>query len=356
MTLVERKSLKWIRRNLLKTPLDWFMTSLICGVCLWLLPTLWNWLIWDATFLGLTRKDCVGEGACWPFVWSRIGQFLFGFYPETQRWRLLLLLIWPLVFGMIMYFFRKSWPRRLGGMTAGVLGFPVFSWFVLKGGSWGLEPVDTAQWGGLLLTLFISLCGIFWSLPLGVALALGRQSKRPLVHKASVAFIELWRGVPLITILFLASVMIPLFFPKDFNFDKLLRAVIGVTLFASAYMAEVVRAGLNGVSLGQYEAAYSLGLGWFRTMLLVVLPQALKMSIPGIVNTFIGLFKDTSLVLIIGMFDLMGMIQAASTDSEWLGCTYEGYFFAGLVYWVFCFTMSRTSLRLEARLQRQRSS
>jgi general L-amino acid transport system permease protein len=172
----------------------------------------------------------------------------------------------------------------------------------------------------------------------------------------SVAFIELWRGVPLVTILFFSSVMIPLFLPKDMDVDKLLRAVIGVTFFASAYMAEVVRAGLNGIARGQYEAAYSLGLGWVRTMALVVLPQALKMSIPGIVNTFIGLFKDTSLVLVIGMFDLMGMIQAASTDSEWLGCTYEGYFFAGVVYWVFCFSMSQTSLRLEAHLQRKHAT
>jgi general L-amino acid transport system permease protein len=242
---------------------------------------------------------------------------------------------------------------RLIGLSLGFLGWPYLTWVLLKGGVFGLVPVETSQWGGLLITLFISLCGIIWSLPLGILLALGRRSSLGLVQKASVVFIEVWRGVPLITILFLASVMLPLFLPADWTIDKLMRAVVGVTLFASAYMAEVVRAGLNGVPKGQEEAAYSLGLGSVKTKALVVLPQALKIAIPGIVNTFIGLFKDTSLVLVIGMFDLMGMVQAASTDSEWLGCTYEGYVFAGLVYWVCCFSMSRYSLNVEAQLSRQ---
>lgn len=345
----------WVRSQFLRTPLEACVSLAILGICFWLIPSVFRWMVLDATFWGLTRADCTGTGACWPFVWSRMGQFLFGFYPTSEIWRfgvlILFSFLWALSFKASAHKIQLRWFLMVLGMT-----FPVLAWVLLKGGIAGLRLVETSQWGGLLLTLFISFCGITWSLPLGVFLALGRRSSKPLISRLSVLFIEIWRGVPLITILFLASVMLPLFLPKDMTIDKLMRAVIGVTFFASAYMAEVVRAGLNGVPKGQMEAALSLGLGWFQGITLIVLPQALKIAIPGIVNTFIGLFKDTSLVLIIGMFDLLGMVQAASTDSEWLGCSYEGYVFAGIVYWIFCFTMSRYSLRLEQRLNRENSS
>jgi general L-amino acid transport system permease protein len=201
-----------------------------------------------------------------------------------------------------------------------------------------------------MLTLVVAGIGIATSLPIGIFLALGRRSTMPVVRAICVAFIEVVRGVPLITILFMASVMFPMFLPQGVNFDKLLRALIGVSLFASAYMAEVVRGGLQAIPRGQYEAAAAMGLGYWKMMGLVILPQALRIVIPGIVNTFIALFKDTTLVLIIGLFDLLGIIQAASTDPRWLGYAIEGYVFAGFVFWIFCFSMSRFSMGLEKKL------
>ena len=210
--------------------------------------------------------------------------------------------------------------------------------------------METRLWGGLMLTLVVAGAGIIAALPIGVALALGRRSQMPVIQGLCVAFIELVRGVPLITVLFMASVMLPMFLPEGVNFDKLLRALIGVTLFAGAYMAEVVRGGLQAIPRGQYEAGEALGLGYWRMMGLVILPQALQIVIPGIVNTFIGLFKDTTLVMIIGLFDLLGIVYTASTDPKWLGTAAEGYAFVALVFWIFCFGMSRFSVKLEHRL------
>ena len=213
-----------------------------------------------------------------------------------------------------------------------------------------IPPIETPLWGGLFLTMVIGVVGIVGSLPIGIVLALGRRSEMPIVRSLCVAFIELWRGVPLITVLFMASVMFPLFLPEGMNFDKLIRALIGVLLFSAAYMAEVVRGGLQAIPRGQYEAAEALGLSYWKSMGLIILPQALKLVIPGIVNTFIGLFKDTTLVLIIGLFDLLGMVQLAGTNPKWLGFATEGYVFAAFAFWIFCFTMSRYSLHLEKKL------
>lgn len=215
----------------------------------------------------------------------------------------------------------------------------------------GVVPdIETPLWGGLYLTLVIGIVGIVGSMPIGIVLALGRRSDMPIVHSLCIAFIELWRGVPLITVLFMASVMFPLFLPEGLNFDKLVRALIGVMLFSAAYMAEVVRGGLQAIPKGQYEAAEAMGLSYWKSMSLIILPQALKLVIPGIVNTFIGLFKDTTLVLIIGLFDLLGMVQLAGTNPKWLGFATEGYVFAALGFWVFCFSMSRYSQHLERKL------
>ena len=220
----------------------------------------------------------------------------------------------------------------------------------LHGGYLGLESVPTSQWGGLMLTLVIATVGIVGALPLGILLALGRRSRMPAVKVVCVTFIEFWRGVPLITVLFMSSVMLPLFLPEGMSFDKLLRAMIGVILFQSAYIAEVVRGGLQAIPKGQYEAAAAMGLGYWRSMGLVILPQALKLVIPGIVNTFIALFKDTSLVIIIGLFDLLNSVKQAAADPAWLGMATEGYVFAALVFWIFCFGMSRYSMHLERKL------
>jgi general L-amino acid transport system permease protein len=201
-----------------------------------------------------------------------------------------------------------------------------------------------------MLTLILATVGMFFALPCGIILALGRQSSMPVARSLSVVFIELWRGVPLITVLFMSSVMLPLFIPEQIRIDKLVRALIGISMFQSAYMAEVVRGGLQALPKGQTEAADALGLSYWQSMYLVVLPQALKTVIPGIVNTFIELFKDTSLVMIIGLFDLLSIIQSSFTDTKWLGFSVEGYMFAGLVYWIFCFSMSQYSQHLERKL------
>ncbi|UCH76107.1 MAG: amino acid ABC transporter permease [Rhodospirillales bacterium] len=228
--------------------------------------------------------------------------------------------------------------------------YPFIAYFLWVGDGFGLQYVETARWGGLFLTLVVAGTGIAASLPIGIIFALGRRSDMPAIRSVSIAFIELWRGVPLITVLFMSSVMLPLFLPEGVNFDKLLRALIGVALFSAAYMAEVVRGGLQAIPKGQYEAAAAMGLGYWKMMRLVILPQALKLVIPGIVNTFIGLFKDTTLVLIIGLFDLLGIVQAATTDPKWLGMAVEGYVFTAFVFWIFCFGMSRYSMYIERKL------
>jgi general L-amino acid transport system permease protein len=243
-------------------------------------------------------------------------------------------------------------PGKLWNAVYLIAVFPVAAYFLLVGDAFGLEHVGTELWGGLLVTLVVATVGIAGSLPIGILLALGRRSDMPVVRWVSIGFIEFVRGIPLITVLFMASVMLPLFLPPGMSFDKLLRALIGVALFSAAYMAEVVRGGLQAIPRGQYEAADALGLSYPKKMGLIILPQALKLVIPGIVNTFIGLFKDTSLVLIIGLFDLLGIVQLNNADSKWLSPTtaMTGYVFAGFVFWLFCFFMSRYSQMIERRL------
>jgi general L-amino acid transport system permease protein len=303
--------------------------------------------VWDAT----GRKDCAKspDGACWGFVSSRSAQFVFGFYPHAERWRVILTgvmlvaLIAPLLFGRGR---ARTWAVGLF-----LFVFPVVAFFLLYGGL-GLTVVPTNKWGGMMLTLVIAVTGITASLPLGVLLALGRRSDMPAIRNLCVVFIELWRGVPLITVLFMASVMFPLFLPEGVTFNQLLRALIGVALFSAAYMAEVIRGGLQAIPKGQYEAAAAMGLSYWKSMRLIILPQALTIVIPGIVNSFISLFKDTSLVLIIGLFDFLGTIQAGMQDPTWSApnIPMTGYVFAAFVYWCFCFGMSRYSVWLEGKL------
>jgi len=252
--------------------------------------------------------------------------------------------------------FWRAMPRRGRYLICWAVAFPVFTWFMLYGGFFGLSRVETRQWGGLTLTLIISTVGIAGALPLGIVLALGRRSKMPVVKWFSIIFIEFWRGVPLITVLFMSSVMLPLFLSEGSNVDKLIRALVAVVMFQSTYVAEVVRGGLQALPRGQYEAAESLGLSYWKTQGLVILPQALKMVIPSLVNTIIELFKDTSLVVIIGLFDLFSSVQQATVDPAWLGMSTEGYVFAAAVYWLFCFSMSSYSQHLEKRFQTGHSS
>jgi len=307
-----------------------------------------RWAFIDADWLGTTREDCTSGGACWVFVSVHFNQFMYGLYPATEYWRINLagfILVLTLLALMI-----RGVPGKKYITLFALLIFPIIVFYLFAGGRFGLEPVETSLWGGLSLTLVLAIVGIVASLPLGILLALGRRSDMPIVRAVCVAFIEIWRGVPLITVLFMASVMLPLFLPEGMNFDKLIRALVGIVLFQSAYMAEVIRGGLQAIPKGQYEAAQALGLSYWQSMYKVILPQALKLVIPGIVNTFISLFKDTTLVMIIGLFDLLGIIQAAFSNPDWLGYSIEGYAFAALVFWIFCFGMSRYSQSVERKL------
>jgi general L-amino acid transport system permease protein len=484
----------WLRQNLFPSLASTLVTvgiGLLLGMIAW---TIIDWALIRGVFTGQDREACAieGAGACWPFVWAKFPQWLFGFYPIEERWRpalvfiigvagfvpmlmpsapfkqwnaLFLALAFPVIalillsggnFAvsltsyavalMVALLASVVLPMASLGLEEGVksnrLGvalaliglIPALLWllaesmaamsglFLLVGlevldpvsrallslrdrvnghalmpylqagafvlaaifslmnlrrakaggmiGSWiataaaalvilmlldidfGLVPVETSSWGGLLVTLVVSVTGIAASLPLGILLALGRRSKMPIVRLFSVIFIEVWRGVPLITVLFMSSVMLPLFLPEGLSFDKLLRALIGISLFSAAYMAEVVRGGLQAIGKGQYEGAMALGLSYWQMMRKIVLPQALKVSIPNIVSTFIGLFKDTTLVLIIGIYDFLGIITAGTQDAKWASdqTGNTGYFVAAIIYWAFCFGMSRYAMFTEERL------
>ena len=343
----------WARKNLFSS----WSNSLLTIVCLWLMweliPPLLNWAFLQANWVGSTRADCTKAGACWVFIHERFGQFMYGLYPHEQRWRINLALVIGLLSVAVMFW--KKLPHRGRYIAVWAVVYPIIVWVLLYGGFLGLERVETRQWGGLTLTLIIASVGIAGALPWGILLALGRRSKMPIVRVLSVIFIEFWRGVPLITVLFMSSVMLPLFMAEGTTIDKLIRALVGVILFQSAYGAEVVRGGLQALPKGQYEAAESLALGYWKTQGLVILPQALKLVIPGLVNTIIALFKDTSLVIIIGLFDLFSSVQQATVDPVWLGMSTEGYVFAALIYWIFCFSMSRYSQHLEKRFNTGRT-
>jgi general L-amino acid transport system permease protein len=477
----------FLRTRLFNSPTNILLT-IVSIILLWLtvVPAV-KFLLVDAVWRGADRNACLAEnaghvvGACWPYVQAKFAQFIYGFYPEPERWRVNLtfilaaLLLLPLLiprlpakglnaglffvaFPIVAFFllhgggltgFGISWTASLlsgfadsigdagrevtsAGETIAVIGplLQVFGkfvvllsvavsyliwpliwlrdqiqasgrpvWtdfavtavavsillFVLNGGfrtGWrslivtlaifagigaviavmgldrgGLPIVDTRVWGGLLITLVVSITGIVTSMPVGIALALGRRSTIPLIRIFSVAFIEFWRGVPLITVLFFATYMLPLFVPAGFTIDGLVRVLIGIALFAGAYNAEVIRGGLQAIPRGQGEAASALGLSWWKTTGLIVMPQALRHVIPGLVNSFIGLFKDTSLVSIVALFDLLGQLRASFADPVWATPTtlFTGFAFTGLIYFTFCFAMSRYSQFVEHRLNAQQN-
>ncbi len=338
----------WFRQNLFSSLANTILTLVAVYMLYITLVPLIQWAFIDSNWAGTSRDDCTGGGACWVFIVKRLDQFIYGFYPEAERWRVQL--SFALLAALCVPLFVKRLPKKVWLGAFLLFVYPVLAFFLLYGGPFGLQVIATDQWGGLMLTLVLSSVGMVASLPIGILLALGRRSTMPIVRTFCVAFIELWRGVPLITVLFMSSVMLPLFFPEGVTLDKLVRALIGITLFESAYMAEVVRGGLQAIPKGQYEAAKALGLNFWKSMALIVMPQALKLVIPGIVNTFIALFKDTTLVIIIGLFDILGAVEAAIKDPSWLGYAIEGYVFAALVFWIFCYGMSRYSQALERKL------
>jgi general L-amino acid transport system permease protein len=344
--------LAWLRTNLFASLGDSILSLIGIAVALLIAVPLLNWAIVNATWVGDNREACAANtaGACWAFVRANLGQFIYGRYPDPERWRVNLFFF--LLAAGIVPMAIPSAPFKSLNLLYIFIIFPVVSALILLGGFFGLPFVETAVWGGLFLTLVVSYVGMAVSLPLGILLALGRRSAMPGVRTVCVLIIEVCRGVPLITVLFMASVMLPLFLPPGVSFDKLLRALLGVAIFASAYMAEVIRGGLQAVPKGQYEGAKAMGLSYWQMMRLVVLPQAIKIVIPGIVNTFIGLFKDTSLVYIISIFELLSTVRNSFADPVWATSTTpaSGLAFAALVFWIFCFAMSQYSQYTERRL------
>jgi len=342
----------WLRDNLFSNVVNTVFTVMAVLLLLYTVVPALDWLIVKATWSGGSEACRANpDGACWPFVSSRWEQFLYGFYTRSERWRVDILLA-VLAVGIVLLAFENTPGRKYIGAFM-LFVYPIMAFVLLYGNkTLGLKIVDTPQWGGFMLTLVIAMSGIVASLPLGVVLALGRRSKMPVISLLSTLFIEFWRGIPLVAVLFMATIMFPLFLPAGVTFDQLLRAVIGVALFASAYMAEVVRGGLQAIPKGQYEGAMALGLPFWKMMRLIILPQALKIVIPGIVNTFIGLFKDTTLVLIIALFDLLGIVQASIADPNWSikSVPYTGYVFVAIVFWVCCYSMARYSRYVEAKL------
>lgn len=463
--------LGWLRKNLFSSFGNILLTFLGCYLLYKTIPPFLNWAILDAAWFGNGREACITPpgaeklGACWVFIKVRLGMFMYGFYPEAERWRIQFTLM-LMFFGALPVLWQEirqmpaAWRQRaaalnaLGGalllaalfgigpglaaggllaapfllsrlareairrgaasghpvraqwfcaglpmvtgaaaclvaqtlwgpetaqplfwagLVAGLLLlllnttaiavwslgtlmtlYPVAAYVLFLGGGFGLARVETDLWGGMFLTLVVAGVGIAASLPIGILLALGRRSRLPVIKTLCVCFIEFIRGVPLISVLFMASVMLPLFLPDGVHFNKLLRALIGVALFYAAYMAEVVRGGLQAIGKDQFEAADAIGLTYWQTMRLVILPQALRTVIPGITNTFIGLFKDTTLVAVIGLLDMLGIVKTALADTDWLGFSKEAYVFAALSFWVFCFAISRYSTFLEKKLRLQK--
>jgi general L-amino acid transport system permease protein len=403
----------WIKTNLFAGPLNTILTLLTAYLIYITVPDMIRFYLIDAVWTGADRDACLADkigrpvGACWAFVADRYRYFIYGSYTLSERWRVNIVFV-MLALGVIWMLWQSAPYRNVGGiffflfmpvmsyvllyggtmpmkflfvvalvflaytlfsniqavkrgdadlfsrvdtwLIYGLIGIMALTWLVLGAG--GLPRVDTNLWGGILVTLVIATVGIVFSLPFGIALALGRRSKLPIVKMFSVIFIEFVRGVPFITVLFMANTMLPLFVPQEYSPDRFLRPLIGVALFASAYMAEVIRGGLQAIPKGQFEGAMSLGLGYGKMMQFIVLPQALRIVIPGIVNTFIGLFKDTTLVIIVGIFDFLRTIEASLVDPTWATPTTRatGYATAAIFYFLACWGMSRYSLYVERKL------
>jgi len=336
----------WVRANLFK---GWF-NSLLTILTLYLLwqvvPPIIRWAfidsVWNTT--GAVCRDA--DGACWSVIAKNFRFIFFGFYPYDEQWRPLIAML--ILFGLLFYSRdRNHWTKYLG--YSWIAGLVVMG-FLMKGGLFGLSSVESTKWGGLPLTLLLSIFGLTAAYPLGVVLALGRQSRMPAIKLLCVVYIELIRGVPLISLLFMGSIIFPLFLPEGITINKILRAQVAIILFTAAYIAEVVRGGLQGMSRGQYEAAESIGLNYILTMRLVILPQALKIVIPPTVSILISAFKDTSLVVIIALFDLLKTSQTVLSNPEWLGFSREAYIFVAILYFLGCFSMANYSRKLEKEL------
>ncbi len=339
--------LGWIRNNLFNGYFNSLATILIV-LALWqLVPDFIQWAFIDSVWFTSGKECHQAQGACWSVVTQNIRFNIFGYYPYEEQWRPLLAMI--ILVGMLFYSRDwKRWSRRLGYLWLAAL---FVMGVLMKGGLFGLMPVESTKWSGLPLTLLLSFFGILASYPLGVVLALGRQSSLPIIKAFCVVYIELIRGVPLITLLFMSSVMFPLFLPEGVTIDKVLRAQMAIILFTAAYIAEVVRGGLQALNTGQYEAAESLGLTYWQKMRLIILPQALKIVIPPTVGVLISAFKDTSLVVIIALYDILNTTKSILNVPEWTGFSTEAYIFVALIYFFCCYAMSTYSRTIEKQLE-----
>ena len=350
------KIINIINNNINNNLFNSILSTLIIIAVTYSIPPLLSWFILDANISGNSREACTGSGACWTYIKVWIRRFLYGMYPNEHHWRINLSFILVILFGLVGLIPFKKIKKFL--TLYYVIIYPLIAfiviYYLISGGDFGLEWVETGAWGGLSLTFIVSFFALIFCFPIGMLFALGRRSNLPVVKYISVGFIEFWRGVPLITVLFMSSQMFQLFLPEDFFMDKLVRVIIAISLFEAAYVAEVIRGGLQALPRGQYDAAKSLGMGYWKMHVLVILPQALKIVIPGIANTFLALVKDTPLIFVVGLLELTGMITMAKTNPKWLGFAMEGYVFAAIVFWIICYAMSKYSYNLELKYKTER--
>ena len=337
---------QWTKANLFNGVFNSILTIVTLFFLYKVIPPFVKWAFIDSLWFSSAEQCRAGAGACWSIIPANIRFIIFGFYPHELHWRPFVAMI--MLVGLLFYSKnRDHWNKSLGYIwIAGLLTMGI----LMRGGLFGLTPVESDQWGGLPLTLMLSFFGMFAAYPLGVLLALGRRSKMPAVKTVCILYIELIRGVPLISLLFMSAVLFPLFFPEGLTVNKIIRAQAAIIMFTAAYIAEVVRGGLQAITRGQYEAAESLGLNYVQKMRLIILPQALKIVIPPTVGILISAFKDTSLVVIIALYDVLKTTKSVLANPLWTGFSPEAYLFVALIYFVCCFSMSNYSRRLEKEL------
>ena len=350
------RSFDLLNKNVNTTNFNAVLTLLIIFVIIKSIPPSMSWMILDANISGDSRDACTGSGACWTYIKVWFKRFMYGMYPNELHWRINIAFLLVIALGLIGFVKIEKFKKYLPFYY--VIIYPILAfliiYYLISGGAFGLEWVETGAWGGLSLTFIVSFFCLIFCFPLGMILALGRRSNLPVIRYVSVGYIEFWRGVPLITVLFMSSVMFPMFLPEDFFMDKLVRVIIAITLFEAAYCAEVIRGGLQSLPRGQYDAAKSLGMGYWKMHIFVILPQALKLVIPGMANTFLALVKDTPLIFVVGLAELAGMLQMAKTNPKWLGYAMEGYVFAAIIFWIICYAMSKYSYNLELKYKTDR--
>ena len=351
------KLLDSINKNINNNTFNAGLTLAIIFLTLIAIPPSLNWMVFDANISGNTKEACVAsEGACWTYIKVWLRRFMYGMYPNEFHWRINTAFLILISFAFIGFFAKgklKNYLTFYYAIIYPIIAFLII-YFLISGGSFGLEWVETNAWGGLSLTFIVSFFGLIFCFPLGMIFALGRRSDLPIIRYISIGYIEFWRGVPLITVLFMSSVMFPMFLPAGTFVDKIVRVIAAIVLFEAAYVAEVIRGGLQALPRGQYDAAKSLGMGYWKMQIFVILPQALKLVIPGIANTFLALVKDTPLIFVVGLSEVVGMLQMAKTNPKWLGYAMEGYIFASILFWAICYAMSRYSQYLELKYKTDR--